>query len=103
MPVSKPLARPKDVVYSYDGSPGGFYCCVHESVYARELPLAIFSADKAQGTLWPQKQIATDDVLACKVKSAVQKKNFIPRTGTCGKRPFQLYAAKRNSSAPFFA
>ena len=55
MPVRKTLARPQDIVYLYDGTPGGFYCCVYESVYARQLPLAIFSPDTVQGTLWPEK------------------------------------------------
>lgn len=74
MPVRKTLARPKDIVYIYDGSPGGFYCCVHESVYAHEIPLEIFPADAAQGTLWPQKNIATDESAARRVKCAVHKK-----------------------------
>ncbi len=74
MSVRQPLATPQNVVYVYDGSLPGFYCCIHESVYANELPIAIFSRDNVQPTLWPQKQIATHEPTAAKVRSAIHKK-----------------------------
>ncbi len=74
MPVSGPLAHPRDIVYLYDGSIPGFYSCVYESARSRELPLAIFPHAEAQPTLWPQKPIETDEPSARKVKSAVYKK-----------------------------
>lgn len=74
MPVVQPIAEPRDVVYVYDGSISGFLCCVYESVCARELPLAVFAQNEIQPTLWPQKDIGTDEPTARKVRSAIQKK-----------------------------
>ncbi|NLW78579.1 MAG: DNA metabolism protein [Ruminococcaceae bacterium] len=70
----KPLARPADVVYLYDGSLPGFYCCVYESVYSHELPLAIWPEDDAPPTLFRQKLIATEQDKAERVRASVPKK-----------------------------
>ncbi len=69
-----PLARPADIVYLYDGSRPGFFSCVHESVYARELPAAIFPESEAQPSLFQQKLIPTDTQKAARVEASISKK-----------------------------
>ena len=74
MPESKPLAEPYDIIYLYDGSLAGFYCCVHESVYQRQIPCAITPVEQAQPNLLPQKQIMTDRVKSLKVRRSIPAK-----------------------------
>lgn len=65
---------PADVVYLYDGSLEGLYCCVHESVYGREIPSEIYSEGEAQPTLFAQKNIVTNPEKAARVAASVPKK-----------------------------
>lgn len=74
MPGYKPIEQPGYIRYLYDGSFSGFFCCVHESVYARELPMAICPAGSAQPSMWPEKQIETNENLAQKVFLSIRKK-----------------------------
>ncbi len=74
MPGNKYLADPRDVVYIYDGSWSGFFCCVYESVYAHEIPFAVYTPDNAQPSLWEEKQIITDEDIAKKVRRSITKK-----------------------------
>jgi probable DNA metabolism protein len=74
MPGDKYLAQPKDIVYIYDGSWSGFFCCVYESVYSREIPFAIYTQENAQPSLWPEKPIATDEKTAARVRESIPKK-----------------------------
>ncbi len=74
MPGAKPLAEPCDIVYLYDGSLPGLFCCMHESVYTRELPFAIQPEGEAQMALFFRKRIATDLHKAVKVRTAVAEK-----------------------------
>lgn len=67
-------AEQRDVIYLYDGGLAGFFCCVHESVYQRELPLAIEAEHLAQPRLLPQKYIATDAAKAQRVRASVPRK-----------------------------
>jgi probable DNA metabolism protein len=64
---------PTDSVYLYDGSLVGFYCCVFESVYLRELPLAI---ETLAGTprLFATKWIESDPTKARRVQESLAKK-----------------------------
>ena len=71
MSGSKSLAEPRDVRYIYDGSLVGFYCCVYESVYSREIPMDILTEDKAQPTLLRQKVIIADKARAQKVRASI--------------------------------
>ena len=66
-------APPTDCVYIYDGSLAGFYCCVFESVYANELPLAIETADGIP-RLFSSKQITSDPAKAARVKQSLASK-----------------------------
>lgn len=74
MPGNKYLAEPRDIVYLYDGSYSGFFCCVYESVYAHELPFAIYTQENAQPSLWPEKIIVTDEAIAKRVRQSIPKK-----------------------------
>jgi len=66
--------RPCNTVYLYDGSRAGFYCCVYESVYAKELPFGIVPEDEAEPTLMEQKYIAPDREKARRVRASIPKK-----------------------------
>lgn len=74
MPGEGPLANPCDVVYGYDGSLPGFYCCVWESVYTRKLPLDIWSDQALSPSLLPLTRVPTDRARAEKVRAAVSRK-----------------------------
>lgn len=71
MPGEKPLAKPCDVVYLYDGSLPGLLCCIHESVYTHEIPFAIQAEGEAQAALFFKKRVETDTAKAQKVMDAV--------------------------------
>ncbi|MCL1849668.1 MAG: TIGR03915 family putative DNA repair protein [Clostridiales bacterium] len=62
------------VIYHYDGSLPGFFCCVYESVYRRELPSAIIPWKDAQPTLMQTKEIVTDHDKARRVRRSIPDK-----------------------------
>ncbi len=63
------------LTYLYDGTLAGFYCCVYESVYAREMPLSIQSAgEEAQPGFFEKKTINTDTQKALRVRNSVREK-----------------------------
>ena len=74
MPGTKPLAEPCDVVYLYDGSLPGLFCCVHESVYTHELPFAIQAEGEAQMALFFRKRVETNLDKAQRVSNAIMEK-----------------------------
>lgn len=74
MPGRKPLAAPCDLAFLYDGGLKGFYTCVYESVYSRQLPLAVWPEQEAQPSLLPQRYITTDEEKAGRVRAAIPKK-----------------------------
>jgi len=63
-----------DIVYLYDGSFAGLLCCVYESYYKKELPLAIINYDQEQETLFDIKEIETDDIAAKRVEDSIRIK-----------------------------
>lgn len=67
----KSLAVPCDIVFIYDGSLAGFYCCVHESVYSHRIPAAIMPQDELQPILYEQEYIRTDMEQAGRVRNSV--------------------------------
>ena len=73
MPVIRPLAAPADVAYAYDGSFGGFLCCVYESVYSGELPIAILRGD-AQPVLMRMRSIETEPAKVERVRTSIPTK-----------------------------
>lgn len=74
MPGKSPLALPADVVYQYDGSFAGFLCCVHQSVYNRQLPLAIYPEADCQPSLFPVVEVETNREKAEKVQGSIPSK-----------------------------
>lgn len=68
------LAEDADIVFLYDGSLTGFYCCVHECVYSRQLPAGIYKESEAQPTLFETRLIPTDADEAAKVEASIPKK-----------------------------
>ena len=70
----KPLTCPADVVYLYDGSLPGFFCCVHESVYSGQLPAEIWPEKDFQPSLFGHKTIETDPEKAEKVRVSIPSK-----------------------------
>ena len=60
-----------DIAYLYDGSFAGLLCCVHESYYQKELPFAIYNYAEEQETLFPVREILTDEDAAHKVEESI--------------------------------
>jgi len=73
MPCYKIIANPMDIFYVYDGSLAGFFTCVHESIYKKELPLSIVNERDMQPALYAQKYIETDFEKAAKVRNSIEK------------------------------
>ena len=69
----KIVVTPTDLVYVYDGSLAGFFTCVHESIYKKELPLSIVNEKEIQPTLYTQKYIDTEFEKAAKVRTSIEK------------------------------
>ena len=63
-----------NIIYVYDGGLAGFFCCVYESVYGRQIPYAIVTEKDFQPTLLPYKHIETDRVKAKKVRDSIPVK-----------------------------
>ena len=63
-----------DTGYLYDGGLAGFFCCVYESVYQRELPYCIDPEQNAQPSLLPIKLIDTDLIRAGRVRASIPVK-----------------------------
>lgn len=74
MPYSALKAEPRDIVYLYDGSLAGLYCCVHESITKRELPFAVLPEGEDQVSLFFKTRIDTDLQKAQKVRTAIFEK-----------------------------
>ncbi len=62
------------IVYEYDGTLDGFFCCVFESFAKKETPLDIRSAGAVQLTLEPVQRIETAVDKAARVRQAIPKK-----------------------------
>ncbi|MCL2368692.1 MAG: TIGR03915 family putative DNA repair protein [Oscillospiraceae bacterium] len=62
-----------DIAYLYDGSFAGLLCCVYESYYEKELPALIFRYEEPQETLFPVKEIVTDQGAMEKVERSIAK------------------------------
>lgn len=73
MSGQRPL-READIIYSYDGSLVGFFCCVFESFARRELPFAIWDPEAEQPSLCPVRDIPTDPERAARVRRGIRTK-----------------------------
>lgn len=74
MPGKQPLATPANLVFLYDGSFDGFFCCVYHCVYTRQLPMAIMYIEQAQPSFFEERVIETDLRQAEKVRASVPAK-----------------------------
>lgn len=63
-----------NIIYIYDGSLIGFYCCVYESVYLREMPMEIYGEGENQPSLFFEKQIESDAGKAKRVRDSIPEK-----------------------------
>lgn len=63
-----------NLIYQYDGSLDGFFCCVFRAVYQREQPAAIFSQEEGQTTLLDRVDIPTDPAQAARVRRSIPDK-----------------------------
>lgn len=62
------------IVYEYDGTLDGFFCCVFESFQKKETPLDIRRFDASQLTLDPVQSIQTEMDKAARVRRSIPKK-----------------------------
>jgi len=75
--------EPRDIIYRYDGSLTGFYCCVHASIYGHELPWDIQPDTEPQISLLQSKTIPTNLTQAAKVRKAIHDKISQPALELC--------------------
>lgn len=61
-------------VYCYDGSFEGFLCCVYDSVYRHEMPLAITQEEDYPSLLGSVRFVAADPVRAERVRASIPAK-----------------------------
>ena len=73
MPSYKVVTNKVDIMYLYDGSYAGLLTSIHESVYAKEMPVSILSKEPEQLTLYGTKSIKTDEKKALAVKESIEK------------------------------
>lgn len=66
--------REAPAVYCYDGSFEGFLCCVYDSVYRREEPLAITREGEAPALLGSLRFVAADAERAARVKASIPQR-----------------------------
>ncbi|MCL1975945.1 MAG: TIGR03915 family putative DNA repair protein [Firmicutes bacterium] len=74
MALADIIKQTSDKGYLYDGGLAGFFCCVYESVYQRELPYGIYAKYSHEPCLLPLKHIYTDISKAGKVRASIPKK-----------------------------
>ncbi|MEG1426823.1 MAG: TIGR03915 family putative DNA repair protein [Oscillospiraceae bacterium] len=64
----------KPVIYAYDGSYNGLMCCVFESFRRRETPVAVEILGREQPSLFPVREIPTEEEKAERVKKSIPLK-----------------------------
>ena len=62
-----------DIAYLYDGSFKGLLSCVYESYYQKELPSIISDYADTRETLFPVKEITTNQASATKVEQSIAR------------------------------
>ena len=62
------------VSYHYDGSFAGFLCCVFEAYLHKEAPACFLGPEDGRFSLWPERQVATDEAHARRVYQSLDKK-----------------------------
>lgn len=61
----------ESLVYLYDGSLPGFYCCVYESINTKTMPAGISDGEEAQTIMFEDFFIHTDERKAYRVKRSI--------------------------------
>lgn len=74
MPGKKNIVEPCNIIYHYDGSLAGFFCCVYESFYNKQVPANIIPDYDAELSLFTEKYIETDMDKAQKVRNSIPEK-----------------------------
>lgn len=74
MPGQMHVADPADVIFLYDGSLQGFFCCVFQSVYGHMLPADIQPEASAQPTLFREMRVETEPDKAARVLRSIPLK-----------------------------
>lgn len=67
------VTQPCPLVYRYDGGLAGFYACVFEAVYLRQMPVDIVPESEAQTGLIPEKWVPTDPQRAVRVREGIAR------------------------------
>lgn len=67
------MFHPVPVCYSYDGSFGGFLCCVYESQAHNEYPEGFSSPEDMRISLYPERTVATDRAVARRVYASLER------------------------------
>lgn len=62
------------VSYHYDGSFAGFLCCVFEAYLHKEAPACFLGPEDGRFSLWPERQVTTDEAHARRVYQSLDKK-----------------------------
>ena len=62
------------VSYHYDGSFAGFLCCVFEAYLHKEAPACFLGPEDGRFSLWPERQVTTDQAHARRVYQSLDKK-----------------------------
>lgn len=68
------LLTPCNLVYLYDGSLAGLYCCVYTAVYAGRMPFAIQAQADMEPSLMAEQDILTRPEQAAKVHKSISQK-----------------------------
>ncbi len=68
------MSYSSNVIYYYDGSFDGLMCCVFESFFAKEIPIAIEVFIEEEPTLFKVKHIKTDYEKSERVKKSIAEK-----------------------------
>lgn len=63
-----------DIVYCYDGSGDGLLCCIFDAYARHEMPLAIWSKEVGEPSLFSVHLVASDPAHAYRVKTAIETK-----------------------------
>ena len=62
------------VSYHYDGSFAGFLCCVFAAYLHKEAPACFLGPEDGRFSLWPEREIATEQARAKRVYQSLDKK-----------------------------
>lgn len=68
------MSNPIEMAYTYDGSFSGFLTCVYESYVHNERPVCFSTPDAALMTLWPERQVETNEAHGSRVYRSLSQR-----------------------------